>query len=183
VKQFLSVSLLIASCAAKQPEPMHYPTLPAAPSASDRADAFDPSPALTQLSSACRSAELPQPNALDDDCDGSVDAFDKQLPFLIALAFPRAIAHDLALALRSDSAVEVPLVVSDCGEERAVCTVYVDSTNLARGRHTLLAKHTEPNAGSHALVVSVQTSGRVVTYLAQLSADVTEQSLGAVALP
>jgi hypothetical protein len=185
VKQFLAGILLLASCATKPPEPLRYGALPPATSASSSSDAFDPSPMLTPISSACRPAELPVPNAMDDDCDGSIDSFDKGLPLLVALAFPRVLAKNLALALRSDTSVEVPLVASDCGEERAVCTVYVDAKTLARGRHALLVRHTDenPQRGTHALVVSVQSPGKVSTYLATLSADVTEQSLGAVALP
>ncbi|HEX5660278.1 MAG TPA: hypothetical protein VFX59_23950 [Polyangiales bacterium] len=185
MKQFFPAILLVASCATKPAEPLRYTALPPAPSASSQADAFDPSPALTSMSSACRSAELPQPNALDDDCDGSIDSFAKDLPLLIALAFPRVLAQDIALAVRSESNVEVPLVVSDCGEERSVCTVYIDAKNLARGRHALLARHTDQGAqkGTHALVVSTQTPGKVTTYLATLAADVTEQALGALALP
>jgi hypothetical protein len=177
--------LLLASCAIKPAEPLRYTALPPAASASTQSNAFDPSASLTAMTSGCRTAELPQPNALDDDCDGSIDSFDKDLPLLIALAFPRVLAQDIALALRSESNVEVPLVVSDCGEERSVCTVYVDTKNLARGRHALLARHTDHGAqkGTHALVVSAQTPGKVATYLATLAADVTEQSLGSVALP
>lgn len=179
------MSLLLVSCATPKTEPLRYPALPPAPSASSEADAFDPSAALTPLHSACRAAELPQPNALDDDCDGSIDAFAKDLPLLIALAFPRATAGDLALALRSEANVELPLAVTDCGEAKAVCTVYVDAETLTRGRHALLARHSDPNAHSAtlALVVSAQSRGKVTTYLATLAADVGEQSLGSVALP
>jgi hypothetical protein len=185
VRSILPAFVLIASCATKPSEPLRYPALPPAPSASSQSDAFDPSSALTPLSGACRSAELPAPNALDDDCDGRVDSFDKELPLLIALAFPRVLAQDIALAVRSESAVEVPLVANDCGEERAVCTVYVDTKNLARGRHVLLARHSEQGAhqGTHALVVSAQSPGKVTTYLATMAADVSEQTLGAIALP
>jgi hypothetical protein len=116
---------------------------------------------------------------------------------LIALAFPRVLAEDIALAVRSEGAVELPLVVNDCGEERSVCTVYLDTKNLARGRHALLARNVSLARGetarfdtdhgahqsTHALVVSVQSRGKVSTYLATLAADVSEQSLGAVALP
>lgn len=125
------------------------------------------------------------PNALDDDCDGSIDSFDKSLPLLIAIAFPRVLAAEIALALRSDTSVELPLVSSDCSEERSVCTVYVDTKGLAPGRHALLARHIDHGApkGTHALVVSSQSPEKVTTYLATLPADVTEQSLGTVTRP
>ncbi len=185
MKSLFPALLLVASCATKPQQPLRYPALPPAPSASSQSDAFDPAPDLTSMNGGCRSAELPQPNALDDDCDGSIDSFDKDLPLLLALAFPRVLAPDIALAMRSDSQVEVPLVASDCGEERSVCTVYIDGKNLTRGRHTLLARHIDNGKPkvSHALVVSAQSHGKVTTYLATLSADVTEQSLGSVALP
>lgn len=180
----MPVSLLFVGCASAPAEPLRYPALPPAPSARAEADAFTPSAALTPLHGACRRAELPQPNALDDDCDGSIDAFARDLPLLIAVAFPRAIAGDLALAVRSEANVEQPLAVSDCGEDKPVCTVYVDGKTLAHGSHSLLVRHTDPNAqaATHALVVSAQTQGKVATYLATLAADAREQSLGSVAV-
>lgn len=183
-----SSAALSSACApegALRAQPLLYPALPPAPSASGEPDAFDPSPALAPLSLACRSAERAAPNALDDDCDGSIDSFAKDQPLLVALAFPRAIAADLALVVRSDHAVELPLVATDCGEREAFCTVYLETKNLARGRHTLLARRADPGAhpGTHALAVSVQSRGKVTTYLASWADDGREQSLGAVALP
>jgi len=164
---------------------MHYPAMPAAASASNEPDAFEPSPALTPLHEACRSAELPE-NALDDDCDGSIDAFARDVPMLIALSFPRAAAPVIAVRSESaETATEQPLVPTDCQEQRPFCTVYLESKSLTRGRHTLLARHAEADTKSapHALVVSVQSRSKVTTYLATLDPNVTELSLGKLALP
>jgi hypothetical protein len=185
VKQFILVSILCGACAAPSAQPLRYPALPPAPSASNEPDAFDPAPALGPLALACREAELPVPNALDDDCDGSIDAFAKDTPLLIAISFPRAVAADLALAIRSEKSIELPLVAANCPDTDSFCTTYVETKNLQRGRHALLARHTDQGAhsGTYALAVSVQSRGKVTTYLTTLTTDVTEQSLGAVALP
>jgi hypothetical protein len=162
-------------------EPLRYPALPTAPSGSTQLAAFDPAPGLGALTLACRAAELPVANALDDDCNGQVDDAPSSDSLLIAIAYPSA-AH-VPLALRS-AAQQIELMASACDDSQAYCTLQLSSEKLARGRHTLLVRARGEGAPSPAsVVVSVQSRGKVTTYLARLDDTTSEHTLGELALP
>ena len=154
---------------------------------------FEPAATLTPLTLSCRAHELPEPNALDDDCNQRIDdglasssAADTEPDgdaVLLALAYPQTAA--LKLGLRSDGNPSLDLTPTDCGSERAFCTVRFAVRQLAPGRHTLVANSTSIAAGTQppSVVVSVQSRGRVTTYLAPVPPGVQEQPLGQLALP
>ena len=200
----ITLAVTLAACAsthtstASPPgtEPLRYPALPAAPSGSTQVAAFDPSPSLTTLTLACRAEELPLANAIDDDCNGQVDDAPTTDPLLIAVAYPRAAA--VALALETPQQ-QLELTTSSCDDSQSFCTLRIDTNRLARGRHALVVHASpasveardsahEPSAqGAHipppSVVVSVQSRGKVTTYLARLDNRTVDQTLGELALP
>jgi hypothetical protein len=187
VKASLLALLTCATCAACAPhpvgEPLRYPALPSAPSASTEQPAFDPAPGLARSPLSCRDTELPLPNALDDDCNGQVDGAPADEPLLLVLAYPQAAA--IALFSRGDDEKEQALTAADCNAESAYCTVQLATSKLTRGRHALLARRADGDTSSQptSVVVSIQSRGKVTTYLARLEAGSAELPLGQLALP
>ena len=198
----LTFSLVCANClGACRPQPapaaVRYPALANAPPTSPVArSVFEPAATLTALTLACRAHELPEANALDDDCNQRIDdgltgpgapaaSEAEGDAVLLALAYPQTAA--LKLGLRSDASLDtvIDLTPTDCGSERAFCTVRFAVRQLAPGRHTLIANSAALAAGTQppSVVVSVQSRGRVTTYLAPVPPGVQEQPLGQLALP
>ena len=195
---------LAAGCGStQQPRAARYPALPLAAAATPHAPAFEPSAALLSLPLACRAAELPEANALDDDCNERIDdglgsdtapgADAAQETLVLALAYPRN--APLKLGLRRDEKTLVDLTPSDCGPERSFCTLRVAVRQLAPGRHALVVSSAATSAPDSApaaspaaplaasVVVSVQSHGKVTTYLAPVPVSATEQVLGQLELP
>lgn len=166
-------------------EPLRYPALPAAPSGTTQVAAFDPSAKLTTLTLACRAEELPQANAIDDDCNGQVDDAPASDPLAISVAYPRAAAVALALTTPEQ---RLELTASPCDDSQSFCTLRIQTDKLARGRHALVVSAAPASAeGTHmpppSVVVSVQSRGKVTTYLARLDDRSVELTLGELALP
>ena len=180
-----------------QPAPasVRYPALAKAlPESPATASVFEPAATLSLLTLSCRPHELPEANALDDDCNQRIDdglagpgapaiGEAEGDAVLLSLAYPQTAA--LKLGLRSNGDTTVDLTPSDCGSERAFCTVRFAVRQLAPGRHTLVANSAALAAGAEppSVVVSVQSRGRVTTYLAPVPPGVQEQPLGQLALP
>lgn len=189
VNKFLLLGRLAAlggaltACAPRiSSEPLRYPALPPAPSASSGPAAFVPAASLTALQLACRPEELPQANALDDDCNGQVDDAPTDDPLSLAIAYPRA--STIVLSLRTETNTQVVLAPTPCDAQASFCTVRLPSAGLSRGRLALLARWTDADAMAAApsVVVSVQSRGKVTAYLAKLGASAEEQALGELAL-
>jgi hypothetical protein len=163
-------------------EPLRYPVLPAAPSGSTQIAAFDPASGLSTLTLACRAAELPLANALDDDCNGQVDDAAPSESLLLAIGYPHG--ANVALALRTASQ-QLELAASACDDTQSYCTLQLSTDKLARGRHALIVR-ARPEGSSTtpgSVVVSVQSRGKVTTYLARLDGTTAEIALGELALP
>jgi hypothetical protein len=199
----LALYTVLASCAsAPQPRAARYPALAPAAAATPHDPAFEPAATLVSVPLPCRAAELAEPNALDDDCNQRIDdGLDDATPagdaerdtLVLALAYPQN--APLKLGLRRDAHTLVDLTPSDCGPERSFCTLRVAVRQLSPGRHALVvsaasasAAESAPGAApataiSASVVVSIQSHGKVTTYLAPVSASATEQVLGQLELP
>ncbi|MDB4974259.1 MAG: hypothetical protein JWN48_2600 [Myxococcaceae bacterium] len=197
----LPVCLLacLAACATgPQPEAAHYPTLPVQHGAAAGEPAFEPAGSLRQLPLACRGLELAVANAIDDDCNGSVDdalpgadaprstPSDGGLPddaLVLVLSVPQN--APLRLALRAADKSRLDLTPPDCTPDRAFCTHRIPAAQLSRGHSTLLVDSSalEPSASPPSLVVSVQLHGKVTTYVAPVPRATDEQALGELFVP
>jgi hypothetical protein len=186
VKHSIPTLVLLSACASTATEagtePLRYPALPAAASGSTQVAGFDPAPGLSALTLACRAAELPLANALDDDCNGQLDDAPATTSLLLAIGYPRAAG--VTFALRGPGQ-QVELAASACDDSQAYCTLQLATDKLAHGRHALVV-HPRPEEAATSpasVVVSVQSRGKVTTYLARLDETTTERTLGELALP
>jgi hypothetical protein len=179
--------LLLGACTVSKAGrvPAHYPALPAGTSVSSEAPSFEPGATLTEVRIACRDAEPPLANGLDDDCDGQIDGVAAADTLVLALAYARSDSAPPKLALRADETHVIELAAPACDATSPFCTMQLSGQNLARGRHTLVVQSADPatNSESRTLLVSVQGHGKVASYLAAVAAGGHEQPLGQLALP
>ena len=177
--------LLIACASGPSTAPRHYPALPSAGQAVAITAAFEPGPALRAYAVSCRPSEPALDNALDDDCDGRIDAAaadSDAAQLAIALAYPRVTAF--SFALREQGKSERPVAAPTCAETSAFCTLRLGAGELGSGRPELIARRVDPAQPAAALLISVQAGGKVSSYIAPpRPPEQTEQALGRVAAP
>jgi hypothetical protein len=82
-QHFLASAFLLAACASAAPLP---PSIAASAPPAPTVPELHVSSALEPVALACRAAELAQPNALDDDCDGNLDNLERQAELSVAWA-------------------------------------------------------------------------------------------------
>ncbi|MDB4985106.1 MAG: hypothetical protein JWN04_284 [Myxococcaceae bacterium] len=193
----LSTLLALASAAcASRPEPgaARYPALPSASRADAGEPVFEPAAQLVALALACRSAELPGANALDDDCNGRIDdglgdagtTTDTASPddaLVLALSVPQTAA--LKLGLRSGTGAPLDLTPVDCSTESAFCTRRLSAAELPHGASRLSVDGSALDAAvpPPSVVLSVQSHGKVTTYVAPAAVGAQEQLLLKLFLP
>lgn len=178
---------LLAACAPAAPsrEPPRYPTRSAVTSRDEAANAprFEAAPELVATTFACRAGERSPANALDDDCDGSIDGATTDA-LLLAVAYPRSAALELALQA-ADQPAPLPLDTTPCPAVAPFCTMHLRSETLAPGKYTLVVRSTDTSAASlpSSLLVSVQSRGKVSAYLLRIEHANEIATVGSLAIP
>jgi hypothetical protein len=144
----------------------------ATPPAQIGAPVLHVSNALEHLSIACLRAESSEPNALDDDCDGHIDA----LPATSALSIAWAAPNNRELTLEVVDAAGTPLVPSTehlspaCAGD-GVATSFKTFATLPHGTTRVVLteqRACEPDT-SHAATVALVTAGSAHSYVVTLA--------------
>jgi len=166
--------LLLSASACATANAANTPPQHAAAKATAQAPRFEVDGSLVELAATCRPAELPQANALDDDCDGAVDG-QPATGATVTLAFPRAAA--LRIVLQGPDGVRT--VDASCPEAASVCTARVTAEALPSGRHELRVESVaSADARPTSVAVSKSGEGEVRTYLAELTQPGETRALG-----
>jgi hypothetical protein len=146
-----------------------------------------PEASLQAVKTPCGPAELPD-NALDDDCDGTIDSLPTALKptateLTITAAQRAEIADEVRLDLTDEAGASVPNMAIQRALSRgpAVTLSRLDLSGLPRGRYRLTASRQgpQPEPAELSLAVSLATSAMAHTYLVRLGAGET-RTLGAI---
>ena len=175
------VSACAASVAQAPAQPAPAPAQPGDAPAGDVHGTLELTPGLSQLGLACRSAELPRANALDDDCDGTIDQLPKGA--LRTVAWANAGDAEVAFALRDagpQGVVDADAIsASACVPDHGVSTGHASYNAAQPGKHTLVLRYLRPCASEAPLsvAVSLATPEGTRAYLVQLEPG-KERELG-----
>jgi hypothetical protein len=182
----LTLFALVSACAASVAQspgaaPAPAPAPPGESPAGDGHGTLELAPGLSELSLSCRSAELPRANALDDDCDGTID----QLPrgALLTVAWANPGDAEVAFALRDAGPQGVvdadAIAASACVADHGVSTGHASYDRAAPGKHALVLRYLRPCTSEAALTVAVSlaTPEGTKAYLVQLEPG-KERELG-----
>ena len=181
---FVPLCGLLLSCAASvaQEPKVAPPATPPAPAPAT----LEVVPALSELTLACRSAELAHDNALDDDCDGSIDHLPRASGLTVAWAHP----GDAELAVKLVDADQQALPASEsaspssCLSDHSVATGHARYDALPAGKRTLVLSQVRACGEAKPLTValSVSTQGSTKAYLVKLEPG-QELALGTLTVP
>jgi hypothetical protein len=181
----LALSVLLCACATSTPA--QPPT--AAPSAA-AAPASAPTLALVStlepLAVTCLSAEPARANALDDNCDGVIDALPRT--GALSVAFAHGAEGEATVSLVDGGQKAVAPSSSDepvaCAPAEGAVTGNAHFQALPAGARELVLRHVRACGEPKPLpvVLSVQTGGAVHSYLVTLAPGQT-LSLGTVGAP
>lgn len=182
----LPLACVFAACASTATQP---PAQAPAPAPAQPGDAppgnvqgsLELAPGLSELTVSCRNAELPGENALDDDCDGSIDKLPRASLLTVAWANPGD--AEVAFALRDAGPQGVAdadsIAASACVADHRVSTGHASYTSAAPGKHALVLRYLRPcvSEGPLTVAVSLATPEGTKAYLVQLEPG-KERELG-----
>jgi hypothetical protein len=130
---------------------------------------------LKPLVLACRSTELAQPNALDDDCDGSIDGLDRQAALTVAWASAAGAELDLTLVDAAGNAIAAQRdqLAAACDVDGAARASSRSYEPLPEGAKQLVLHQVRPCAAKQTVqaVVSLGTPGQSRSFTVAIEPD------------